>query len=242
MILLDPSYWEVKQTKEKGKGIFAVKDIQPGMVIGDYIGKVLKTAEDDTSEKDGLYLLYYHDYASLYPEDITAVGIHLVNHSCTPNAWIYTYKGHTLFFSVRKIFAGEEITISYLLPPDPYCNPCQHSCFCKSIFCTGTMHLTQKQFEIWSEFHEKESKKTKRAPIRYGKLLPKLKEYPKEIEDNDIYTIFADSTKPPKKILSNKRLSQKAIRKHIRETGTPLSFPKLQKTIVGVRNNELVTN
>src|SRR5687768_10758672 len=84
MFLLDASYWEVKTTKEKGRGVFAKKDIAPGIVIADYLGRVIKTAEEDTSEKDGLYLLYYHDYASIYPADLEAEGFHLVNHSCVP--------------------------------------------------------------------------------------------------------------------------------------------------------------
>lgn len=241
MILLDASFWEVKSTINKGRGIFAKKDIPPGKVLGDYIGKVLKTAVDDTREKDGLYLLYYHDYASVYPEDITSIGIHLVNHSCTPNSWIYSYKGHTLFFSLRKIFAGEEISISYLLPPDPYCNPCMHQCYCGSTFCTGTMHLSQKQFKVWNTFTEKESKKTKRAPIRYGKLLPKLQTYPQSIADNSVYTLFAHLEKTPDISQDEKLPTLSIIRNHIRTHGTPLTFPKIDITVVGIKDNKIIT-
>jgi uncharacterized protein len=161
MILLPDGSWEIKTTEKKGRGIFAAKDITPGTVIGDYIGRVIKTAEEDTSQKDGLYLMYYHDYASLYPTDIHASGIHLINHSCAPNCWIFTYKGHTLFFTLRKIFAGEELTASYLLSPDAFCDPCGHTCRCGSAFCTRTMHLPEKQFKKWNAFAEEQGKENK---------------------------------------------------------------------------------
>lgn len=241
MILLNETSWEIKTTKDKGRGIYAKKDIAPGTVIGDYLGKVIKTAEEDTTEKDGLYLLYYHDYASIYPEDITAVGIHLVNHSCTPNSWVYIYKGHTLFFSLRKIFAGEEITISYLLSPNEFCEPCPHACICGSQFCTGTMHITKDQFTRWNNFQEEESAKTKRAPIRYGKLLPKLKAYPQTIADNQIYTLFGATDIPSLHSKESELPSIKELRHRIRTTGKKLYFSKIKTTVYGIKDNTIVT-
>lgn len=241
MILLDDTFWEVKNTKEKGRGIYAKKDIAPGTVIGDYIGKVIRTAEEDTSDKDGLYLLYYHDYASLYPEDTTAIGIHLVNHSCTPNSWIYTYKGHTLFFALRKIHPGEEITISYQLSPSDFCKPCIHACHCGSEFCTGTMHLSQETFSIWNSFNESEAKKSKRAPIRYGKLLPKLKEYPGTIKDNTIYTLYGAVSMQPAMYNDAQIPTVDDLRKRIRQTGRMLYFPKVRTLIYGIKENQAVS-
>lgn len=241
MFLLDESFWEIKSSPAKGRGVYAKKDILPGIVIGDYIGKVIKTAEEDTSEKDGLYLLYYHDYASIYPEDLNTPGVHLLNHSCEPNCWIYTYKGHTLFFTLRRIFAGEEFTISYQLSPADYCNPCTHTCLCQSDFCTKTMHLSQEEFLQWSQFQEKQSKKTKRAPIRYGKRLPKLKDYPKNIQDHTIYTLFGSSIIGAETSKAEQIPSVKELRKRIRKTGSKLYFPKQQKTILGIKNNTILS-
>src|ERR1700687_1155673 len=103
MFLLPREFWEIKKTKEKGLGVTARKKINKGTIIGDYLGKVIKTREYDFSKvKQELYLLYYSDQASIYP-DLGEPGIHLINHSCAPNCWMYTYKGHTLFFAIRKI-------------------------------------------------------------------------------------------------------------------------------------------
>lgn len=241
MILLPQSSWEIQTTKQKGKGLFATKDIVPGTVIGDYIGKVLRTAVDDTSEKNGLYLLYYHDYASIYPEDLAAPGIHLINHSCAPNCWIYTYKGHTLFFSLRKIFAGEELTASYQLSPAAFCDPCHHACYCGSKHCRGTMHLSEERFQRWNAFSENQAKQTKRARIRYGKLLPQLPSYPTAIKDDPMYDLFGSQEKTPV-VLSNAKLpSVPILRKKIRNTGRTLTFPRIKQTVVGIQDDVIVT-
>lgn len=242
MLFLPQDSWEIHMTPKKGRGIFATKDISAGTIIGDYIGKVLKTAEEDVSEKDGgLFLLYYHDYASLYPTDIAAPGVHCINHSCTPNSWIRIYKGHTLFFALRHIFPGEEITISYLLRPKDACDPCTHICTCESMVCTGSMHLTEDFFTKWRAFSDTESAQTQRARIRYGKVLPLLATYPKEISDNSIYPLFGNRDEKPY-ILMNKKLPPvEKLRTYIRESGKTLFFPDLATTVYGIKNGEVVT-
>ncbi len=191
MFLLKDDHWQIKKTQEKGFGVFAKKEIKAGTIIGDYLGKVIKTAEYDLDkDKKGLFLMYFTDQAAIYP-NLKKPGIHLLNHSCTPNCWLYTYCGHTLFFALRKIFSGEELTISYLLSPkDENCNPCTHTCKCKSKFCTGTMHLSKDKYERWQKFQNEEKKKTKKAKAVFGKNLPKLTSYPKIIPNNPIYAII----------------------------------------------------
>ncbi|AKM83134.1 hypothetical protein A2422_03855 [Candidatus Woesebacteria bacterium RIFOXYC1_FULL_31_51] len=191
MFLLKKNYWEILKTKEKGYGVFLKKKITKGTIIGDYIGKVIETSKYNLkNDKNGLYLMYYTDKAAIYP-NLKKPGIHLLNHSCKPNCWIYTYCGHTLFFAIRNIKAGEELTISYLLPPkDATCNPCTHNCRCGSKTCTGTMHLTKEKFKKWQKFQDKEKKKTKIAKFVFGKNLLKLKLYPKIIPNNSIYKVI----------------------------------------------------
>ena len=82
MFLISKDYWEVRETKEKGRGVFAKKGIAAGTVVGDYLGRVIKTAEYDLDrDKEGLYLMYLTDEASIYP-DLKKPGLHLFNHSC----------------------------------------------------------------------------------------------------------------------------------------------------------------
>lgn len=242
MFLIPQSYWEIQKTKNRGRGVFAKKDILPGTVIGDYIGRVIKTAEEDIYEKDKqLYLMYYSDSATIYPIKRTP-DIHLVNHSCTPNCWMYTYKGHTLYFALRHIFPGEEITIAYLVSPqDKYCSPCDHLCKCNGIICHQTMHLSEKRYNAWSKFHDAQEKKTKRERVKFGTILPLLKDYPKELPDDPIYDLFGARDFPPLLLQDTKVPSQSALRAHIRESGKTLEFPALNLRIHGVTENLLIS-
>lgn len=188
MILLPIDYWEIKETKRKGRGVFAKKDISKGTVIGDYLGKILRPENAIVDEKN-FYLMYYHDRAVISP-DLEKSGVHLLNHSCVPNCWLYIYRGHILAFALRKILIWEELTIPYLLPPiDKFCNPCLHVCHCGNIDCSKTMHLSIDKFKLWRKLTSKQSKETKRERIRYGKDLPALSEYPKKISGDYIKEI-----------------------------------------------------
>lgn len=187
MFLLKNDFWEIKKTKEKGNGVFCKKEIKAGTVIGDYLGKVINITEYDIeTDKKELYLMYFSDNAFIYP-NLKKPGVHLINHSCDPNCWIYIFHGHTLFFALKKINPDEEFTISYLLCPKEICKSCTHICKCGSKNCTGTMHLSKEKYKMWQNFQTKEKKKTKRIKISFGKTLPKLKEYPKKIQINPIY-------------------------------------------------------
>lgn len=194
MFLLADDYWQVKKTKEKGYGVFAKKEINAGTIIGDYLGKIIKTAEYDLDkDKEGLYLMYFTDEACIYP-NLKKPGIHLLNHSCAPNCWIYTYCGHTLFFALRNIEPCEELTISYLLSPkDETCKNCPHNCKCGSKFCTGTMHLAKDKYEKWQKFQNVMKKKTKAPKVVFGNTLPRLASYPKIDPNNPIYAQISNN-------------------------------------------------
>lgn len=193
MVLLPETYWQIKKTESKGQGIFSKKIISKGTVIGDYIGTVVRTRDVDLKrESENMYLMYYHDQASILPE-LTKPGLHLINHSCSPNCWIYTLKGHTLFFALRDIIPCEELTIDYLLAPKTkFCNPCTHKCKCGSKKCRRSFHLSVDEFNKWRTFQDARIKKDVKARIRYGRTLKLLSYYPKKISDSYIKSIPLD--------------------------------------------------
>ena len=242
MILLSEKYWEFNETVDRGKGIFAKKDINPGIVLGDYLGTVLRTRDVDIKDDEkNLYLVYYHDDAAIYP-NLKKPGIHLLNHSCTPNASMYTYFGHVLFFVLRHIFAGEEITVSYMLSPlDEFCKPCTHICVCKSSFCNQTMHLSTARYKKWREHEEINAKKTKRKRISYNRELPKLSLYPKNIPDHKIYSLFGNDKKPPIESSYKVLPTIRALRGLIRSTGRTIALPKLNTKILGIEENIIIS-
>lgn len=242
MFLIPDNSWEVRKTRKKGRGIFARKEIAPGTLIGDYLGKVISPAEENNiDEKGNFYLMYYHDRASIFP-DLKKPGIHLLNHSCTPNTWMTTYRGHTLFFSLRRIFPGEELTINYLLSPqDKTCSPCTHLCSCSGVLCHQTMHLSKKKYGVWSEFHNQEMDRTKPERIRYGKNLKPLTEYPKAPVDHPVYDLFGNTNEQPEVVTTTKLPTTSEIRKLIRESGRTLSFPALNLHVLGVTDGIIIS-
>lgn len=153
MFLISDDYYNIKNTKHKGKGIFCKRSIKSKTIIGEYTGTKVRIEEYDLEkDKEGLYLMFLDDTYAIYP-DLEKEDIHLINHSCEPNCWILNYKKKVYFFALRDIKAGEELTISYLLPPkDTTCNPCPHDCKCGSKKCTGTMHQSKKDFKKWQKF------------------------------------------------------------------------------------------
>lgn len=242
MFLIPKDSWEIRTTAKKGRGIFALKDIGAGVVIGDYLGKVILESEEEKYEKKhGFYSMWYHNDVSIFP-DPKKPGIHLVNHSCAPNCWMYTYKGHTLYSAIRKIFKGEELTISYLIgPQDDECKPCSDICRCESDFCAQTMHMPEKYYNAWIAYDDNREKKSKGKRVKLNTQLPHLKSYPKSIRDNQLYILIGNEKKKPG-IYSDKKLpSVLEIRARIRETGKPLHFNKLNLTVYGVTNNLLIS-
>lgn len=178
MFLLPEDYWEIKKTKTKGRGVFARKSIPEGTLVGDYLGKLIRLENIDfDEEKKKLFLMYYDDRIGIYP-DLRKPGVHLINHSCSPNCWLIRHKNHTIIFALKNISKGEELTISYLLPPKMNCDPCNHQCFCKSVSCKGSMHLTDAGYKQWQEFQDKvDSKDEPKRDIIASELKP-LKKYP----------------------------------------------------------------
>lgn len=153
MFYIPRSSYQIKKTKNKGRGVFAKKEIKAKTIIGEYTGEKVEIEKYDLEkDKDGLYLMFLDDKYAIYP-DLNTKDLHLINHSCEPNCWILNSGGKVYFFTLHDIKKGEELTISYLLPPkDETCNPCNHNCFCGSKKCTGTMHQSKASFLKWQKF------------------------------------------------------------------------------------------
>ena len=188
MFLIPSNFWEIRETKNKGRGVFAKKPIPTGTIIGDYVGKLIQLNDVDfDKEKKNLYLMYYNDEIGIYP-DLKKPGVYLINHSCSSNCMIYEYIRHTLVFAFKNIKKNEELTISYLLPPKMNCKKCRHNCFCGSINCTGSMHLTEEKYKKWRDFQEKEESKIYKINNNTNELKP-LTNYPKSIPKSYIAKI-----------------------------------------------------
>jgi SET domain-containing protein len=59
-----------------------------------------------------------------------------INHSCEPNLFMRVLHGHVLFFALRDIAAGEELTLDYVLTP----HSDRTRCRCGSPRCRGKLN------------------------------------------------------------------------------------------------------
>lgn len=244
MFIIPESWYKIKNVKKKGRGVFAMRDIEVGTVIGDYVGTIMRP-QDENERKNGLYTMSAGERFDILG-DPKVKGVHLINHSCANNCDTYPYRGHILLIATRKIFKGEEFTINYSLygPEEKKTTCAEHTCYCGSRFCTGTMHSPASIFDGWEAFVRKQfGSAYNRVPGNYGDQMPLLEAYPESIKKDypDIYDVFASEKKTPLRYGDKSFPSLLEIRKRIRESGRPVLFPKLHVKIDGIRSGVLLT-
>ncbi|MEK7630978.1 MAG: SET domain-containing protein [Patescibacteria group bacterium] len=232
--------FEVRTLPDKGKGVFATRDIPAGTIIGDYLGMIVPN-EDVHEEEQGLYAMLLNDQLSILANP-TESGIHLINHSCEPNCGMYPLGDHTVYFARRKIFRGEELAVSYTIgQPDEECNPCRHICMCGFPSCRGSLHCSDPELNAFFAFERAALAKQKGRYGRYifevGKKLEPLASYPKNINDHEIYQLFAVRGKPAYKLTGKPTLA--AIRACIRQEGRPCKIPARGITVLAIVGKEL---
>ncbi len=243
MFLINSSYYRIKETQSKGRGVFAKSDILPGVIIGDYLGRVITTEEAMQTERFGVYYMEATNFYSILA-DKKIVGIHLINHSCTPNCATIDYKGRALYVAIRKIHKGEELTVNYYFgPPNKKtCNPCRHGCHCGSQFCKGTMHssvaIDNENIEEYSKHLKSFSLELKK---RYGKTLLALTKYPKKVSDDSFFDLFGYEKQNPTVLQNSTIPTVKKMRETIRNSGQTIAFPKLGLLVHGVSNSSFIS-
>ncbi len=240
MFLLPISSFEIRQTKNKGRGVFARLDISGGTVIGDYLG-IIKHPREIGEEKDGLYEMYLADDASALPNK-NDEGIHLVNYSCTPNCRMYPYKGHVLYYADRKIFNGEELTVDYMIGDSVgEAEPCLHICHCGSRLCRGTMHSGSRVDHLWEKLCDRDRKLHGSQKYVYDSPLLTLEVYPQSIPDEPLFDLYSNLDMSAVLYADAGKLSVAKLREKIRESGRGLQI-SLQHTVYGLVSGSLLCN
>jgi len=248
MLLLPDDAWEMRgrafssaDAAKRNRGIFATKPIRAGSIIGDYLGLLIPNEKEDEYETgQDIYMMYYDERVAIWP-DQDQPGVHIVNHSCEPTCGITTYRGHSLYFALRAIHSGEELTVSYMFGPiDDECAPCPHACWCRARFCTGTMHLPIDRYAAWSRFDDRESARTAADPVEAYQVLQPLNRYPARIPDRGFHAIYGSVERPPKVMRGEWLPEVSAIRREIRRTGRRLAYPALGLTVLGVDGTTIV--
>lgn len=103
------------------------------------------------------------------------------------------------------------------------------------------MHLPKKLYDLWNTFHDKESAKTKKERIQYGKDLPQLSSYPDTIPDHPVYTLFGAANCEPAQLSNTTLPSRTELRALVRETGRRLDFPSINTRVLGITDTLVLT-
>jgi hypothetical protein len=131
----------VKKSTIHGKGCFATRSFARGKKIAEYAGERITDAEAD--RRSHRRVLRTCDLDGRWSIDGSrgGNGTHYINHSCAPNCYMKILYGHILFFALRDIKPGEEITADYVstLHPD------KKRCTCKAPTCRKTINKIKGQ-------------------------------------------------------------------------------------------------
>lgn len=123
-----------------GRGVFARRRFEPGEVIVPYAPRQRRLSADEPEAiaAAGTKLTLLSDGAWVIVPDTSVPGGWLCNHSCSPNAALYS-SGEGRIQCLRTILPGEEVTIFYgwVTMNEPGRDPC----LCGSPDCRGSINF-----------------------------------------------------------------------------------------------------
>ena len=110
---------EVKNTRKRGRGVFALKNFKEGEVIETCPVINLTPKERKYCEKTILNF-YIYPWKSLKSAAVVLGYGSIYNHSFMPNAdWVQNFKTNSMVYTaITSIKKGEEITVNYNGEPD----------------------------------------------------------------------------------------------------------------------------
>jgi SET domain-containing protein len=126
----------IEKSSINGKGCFATVPFRRRGKIAEYAGERISNAEAKRRAKRSILRICGIDNRWSLDGSRGGNGTHYVNHSCCPNAFTRTIHGHLIFFALRDIQAGEEITIDY----EETLHPDSKRCSCDATSCRGTIN------------------------------------------------------------------------------------------------------
>lgn len=118
-------------------GVYAEEPIPAQRKVIEYTGERISRRETKRRAQAELNYLFTLDKYWTIDGSVRGSGAELINHSCEPNLIARIIKGHILYFSLRAIAAGEELTVDYNFAR----NVDKVLCRCGSLRCRGTINL-----------------------------------------------------------------------------------------------------
>ncbi|HYE15826.1 MAG TPA: SET domain-containing protein-lysine N-methyltransferase [Pyrinomonadaceae bacterium] len=132
---------EVRPSGIDGRGCFATAPFKKGRKIVELVGERVSRVEAARRMrgKQRLHICAIDSYWGI-DGSRGGNGSQFINHSCEPNSFIRIIRGHIIFFALRDIEPGEEITLDYI---ESY-HPDTKRCRCGAARCRGTINLLMK--------------------------------------------------------------------------------------------------
>ncbi len=119
-------------------GVYASESIPARRKVIEYVGERISRVETKrrSNEREFNYLFTLNHYWTI-DGSVGGSGAEFINHSCEPNLVCRIVKEHIIYFTVRPIKKGEELTIDYHFAADVEHVPCA----CGAAKCRGTINL-----------------------------------------------------------------------------------------------------
>jgi uncharacterized protein len=156
-----------KNSPIEGRGVFARKRFEPGDVVVPYAPKQrrLVASDDEAIAAAATKLSLLSERRFVIIPDTSVPGGWLCNHSCDPNAALYS-DGEGRIQCVRAIHPGEEVTIFYgwVTQNEPERDPCR----CGARNCRGFINF---------DVSDDDARKVNGDRITDPQLLARIEEY-----------------------------------------------------------------
>ncbi|MDX2267621.1 MAG: SET domain-containing protein-lysine N-methyltransferase [Bryobacter sp.] len=129
---------EVRPSPIHRWGVFALEDIPKNRKVMEYTGeKVSRREGKRRAESNEIHCLFTLNSYWYIDGAVGGSGAEFVNHCCEPNLESRIVKDHILYFSLRPIKRGEELTLDYHFGKNQERVPCG----CGAAKCRGTINL-----------------------------------------------------------------------------------------------------
>ena len=116
-------------------GVFAAEDIPAGRKVIEYTGE--RVSRREAKRRWHTRYLFQLDPYWTVDGAVGGSGAEFINHSCDPNLETRILRRHILYFSLRPIRKGEELTVDYNYDHTDERIPCA----CGARTCRGTINL-----------------------------------------------------------------------------------------------------
>ena len=108
----------VRRSAIDGRGCFATAKFRRGRKVAELLGERIGRAEADRRIAGRRRIRICDvDERTAIDANVSGDATAFINHSCKPNLFTRVASGHVLFFALRDIEPGEELTIDYVASP-----------------------------------------------------------------------------------------------------------------------------